>query len=258
MTWYDGQSHFARRLDGFDVNGLVRYFDTNTYYRQPVAKGPIRWREPIAVEEWRHAASVASGPVKAVLTGPYTLASLAKSDGFDLRRLTQDIADALANEVRSLRAAGATHVQIDEPALTRSPSDVRLVADAVEILAAEKGTLWLCLFPYFGPVAGILDDLASLPIDNLGLDLVDGARTWDALRETGPAIPLTFGVIDARNTKRDDPRRLAESILALKGRVPLQESYVSPSNGLEFLPRGRAREKLALVAETAKIVEAGL
>ncbi|HTD81006.1 MAG TPA: hypothetical protein VK723_02520, partial [Thermoplasmata archaeon] len=71
-------------------------------------------------------------------------------------------------------------------------------------------------------------------------------------------IPLTLGLVDARNTRRDDPRALAEAALRLKGKVPLEESFISPSNGLEFLPRGRAREKLGLVSETAKLVEAGL
>jgi len=37
VTWYDPLSHFAAKLDGFEVGALERYFDTNTYYRQPKA-----------------------------------------------------------------------------------------------------------------------------------------------------------------------------------------------------------------------------
>ena len=90
------------------------------------------------------------------------------------------------------------------------------------------------------------------------LDLVQGDATWKDLTKTGSKIPLTLGLVDARNTRRDDPRALAKAALRLKGKVPLEESFISPSNGLEFLPRGRAREKLGLVSETAKLVEAGL
>lgn len=258
VSWYDSQSHFARQLEGFEVSGLIRYFDTNTYYRQPVITGTVRWREPIVVDDWRHATSVASGRVKAVLTGPYTLATLAKSDGHDGNRLTRELADALANEVQALRNAGATHIQVDEPAITRSPQDVTLVRNGIEILASEKGNASLSLFTYFGSVAPILEDLAALPIDNLGLDLVQGASNWAAIAKASCGVPLTFGVVDARNTKRDDPHGLATSILALRSHAPLEECYVSPSNGLEFLPRGRAREKLGLVVETARLVEAGL
>ncbi len=258
VTWYDSQSHFAAALDGVEVDGLVRYFDTNTYYRQPVVRGPVRWREPAVVEEWRFASSVAGGPVKAVVTGPHTLASLSKADGADRRALALEFAAAVAREVRALREAGATHIQIDEPAITRAPKEIGILKEAIELVAAEKGPAWLCLFTYFGDVAGVLGDLAGLPIDNLGLDLVQGAKTAKALAKAGSGMPLTLGVVDARNTRRDDPKALAESLLRLKGKVPLPESHVSPSNGLEFLPRDRAREKLRLVAETARLVEAGL
>src|SRR3989442_13460686 len=81
VTWYDSQSHFARHLEGIEVDGLVRYFDTNTYYRQPIVRGTIRWREPALVDAWRYAASVAKIPVKAVPPGPDAPASLAKADG---------------------------------------------------------------------------------------------------------------------------------------------------------------------------------
>jgi 5-methyltetrahydropteroyltriglutamate--homocysteine methyltransferase len=258
VTWYDSQSHFARHFDGVEVDGLVRYFDTNTYYRQPVVGGPIRWREPTVVDEWRFAASLGAGPVKAVVTGPYTLASLAKADRRGKHEVVREFTDSIAKEIRALRAAGATHIQLDEPAITRTPRDAKLLAEAVEAIAAEKGKAWLSLFTYFGDVAGILDKLTALPIDNLGLDLVQGDRTWKALGSHGSGVPLTLGVIDARNTRRDDPKSAAKAALALKGKVPLDGSYVSPSNGLEFLPRDKAREKLRLVAETARLLEAGL
>ncbi|TLZ60197.1 MAG: hypothetical protein E6K16_06850, partial [Methanobacteriota archaeon] len=238
--------------------GLVRYFDTNTYYRQPVVKGPIRWREPALVDEWRYAASATPAPVKAVVTGPYTLASLSKADGRPRREVVREFASAVAQEVRSLREAGATHIQVDEPAITRAPKDVGFLREGLETIAAEKGSSWLCLFTFFGDAAGILGDLASLPIDNLGLDLVQGDRNWKALGKSGSEIPLTLGLVDARNTRRDDPNALSKAALTLDGKVPLEDSYVSPSNGLEFLPRAKAREKLGLVAETAKLLEAGL
>ena len=44
IRWDDGQTYIARKLEGFEATGLLRYFDTNTYYRQPVATGP-HWLE---------------------------------------------------------------------------------------------------------------------------------------------------------------------------------------------------------------------
>src|SRR3989304_68555 len=42
VRWYDPYSHFCRGLEGATINGLLRLFDTNVYFRQPVVKGPIR------------------------------------------------------------------------------------------------------------------------------------------------------------------------------------------------------------------------
>src|SRR5918999_3790710 len=41
VRWDDGQTRFAEGLEGFVVGGLIRYFDTNTYFRQPVVKGRV-------------------------------------------------------------------------------------------------------------------------------------------------------------------------------------------------------------------------
>jgi methionine synthase II (cobalamin-independent) len=61
-------------------------------------------------------------------------------------------------------------------------------------------------------------------------------------------------VVDARNTRREDPDALAARVRKLKDAVDLASAYLSPSNGLEFLPRDKAREKLAALVSTAKRV----
>ena len=53
IRWDDGQTYIARNLEGFEATGLLRYFDTNTYYRQPVATGPISWKGPITVSDYQ-------------------------------------------------------------------------------------------------------------------------------------------------------------------------------------------------------------
>ncbi|MCH7646376.1 MAG: methylcobamide--CoM methyltransferase, partial [Nitrospinae bacterium] len=76
IGWYDPISHLLRSVAGVEINGLLRYFDTNSYFRQPVIVGEIEVGEPQVVGEYRYAAGVASKPVKPVLTGAYTLAKL--------------------------------------------------------------------------------------------------------------------------------------------------------------------------------------
>lgn len=258
IRWYDSQSHIARGLPSVEIDGLVRYFDTNTYYRQPVVHHAISWKDPILVEEWNFAQANSKRPVKAVVTGPLTLASLALDKHYGKKRpIALDLATALAEEVGNLVRAGAKHIQIDEPILTRHPEDLGLAVEGLERIHSNMGTASLTLFTYFGDVAKIFADLAEAPADAIGLDLVQGSATWPAILKHGSDKPLVLGLIDARNTKKEDPGEVAKKVLTLKDKIDLKASSISPSNGLEFLPRDRAREKLRIVVAAAKKMGVG-
>ncbi|HEY6050711.1 MAG TPA: hypothetical protein VIZ58_05630, partial [Thermoanaerobaculia bacterium] len=241
-----------------EINGLVRYFDTNTYYRQPVVRGAVAWKEPLLLDDWKFAQSISKAPVKAVLTGPVTLASLALDKHYPSKKaLALDLATAIGEEVRVLAKGGATQIQIDEPILTGHPEDLPLVIETMERIRSQKGAAALTLFTYFGDVTTIYEDLLDAPTDLLGLDLVQGAATWPAVLKHGSSKPLVLGLIDARNTKEEDPSAVAKKVLALRGSVDLKSSYLSPSNGLEFLPRDRARRKLRILRAAADAVGVG-
>ena len=258
VSWNDSASHFSRSLAGIEVGGLVRYFDTNTYYRQPIVTGEVSWKTPVLVDEWRFAQEASSVPVKAVLTGPVTLASLALDRHYRKKRsLARALAQAVAQETAALRAAGAEHIQIDEPVLTRHPEDLSLVAETLEPIASRKGSAELVLATYFGDVAPIYGSLLKLPADAFLLDLVQGAKNWGALAKHASEKPLVLGVVDARNTRLEDPKALAARVRELRDSVDLKASYLSPSNGLEFLPRDRARQKLAVLVDAARRVGGG-
>src|SRR5438552_1732219 len=182
ISWYDSQSHFAGKLVSVETNGLVRYFDTNTYYRQPVVRGAVAWKGPVLADDWKFAQANSKVPVKAVLTGPVTLASLALDKHYRSKKaLALDLATAVGEEVGSLVQAGASNVQIDEPILTRYPGDLTLVSEALERIRSHKARSTLTLFTFFGDVAAIYKDLGDAPADILGLDLVQGSATWPVL-----------------------------------------------------------------------------
>ena len=258
IRWYDSQSHIARGLSSIEIDGLVRYFDTNTYYRQPVVLRAVSWKAPILVDEWKFAQANSKATVKAVLTGPLTLASLALDKHYRNKKLlTLDVATALGEEVAGLVRAGAKQIQIDEPILSRHPEDLGLATEGLERIRAHKGGATLTLFTYFGDVGTIFTDLVETPADAIGLDLVQGTATWSAVAKHGSDKALVLGLVDARNTKKEDPAAIAKKVRSLKDKIDLKTSSLSPSNGLEFLPRDRARQKLRILAAAAKKVGVG-
>jgi len=254
VTWYDPVSHFAAKLEGFEIGGLLRYFDTNTYYRQPRPKGKVRWTGAITVDDWMAASAASPAPVKAVVTGPYTLAVLSAGAASHVPDLAWELAVALGHELGNLVHAGATHLQVDEPALAGAKALPKGYDEIAKVLLEGQGRARSSLFIYFGGVGHLLPELLDLPFDVLGLDFVQGAGTLAALRTMQTEKQIAFGLVDARNTRLEDPKVIAKAVLGFEGRVPLEDSYLCPSNGLEYLPRSRAREKLKVLVYAAKIV----
>lgn len=257
IRWEDEQTYIARALDGMAINGLIRYFDSNTYYRQPICEGPIRWTRPISVRDYTFAAEHSRKPVKGALTGPYTLARLSQNKHYpSLREFVMALAEALNREARALQGAGAAYIQFDEPAILRHKEDWDLFASAMERLT-QGLTAKLALYTYFGDVSGIYPQILSLPFQVIGLDFVQGAHNWDVIGAAPFTKELGFGIINARNTKLESPAELYRAFDAIARIVPLDRVYVNPTSGLEFLPRERAQEKLANMARAVASYEAG-
>jgi len=77
VRWYDPISHLARPLANVTVNGLLRYFDTNFYFRQPVVRGAISRSAPVLLPEFevgRAAAAPRELATLAAARGPARLA----------------------------------------------------------------------------------------------------------------------------------------------------------------------------------------
>jgi 5-methyltetrahydropteroyltriglutamate--homocysteine methyltransferase len=253
VRWDDPLTRMAAGLEGFTVAGLLRFFDNNTYFRQPEVKGAVSRSEPVVVDEFRFAKENSAAPVKAVLCGPYTLAALSYDDHYrDLAALTRDLAAALNEEARDLAAAGATVIQFDEPALAavpgQPPGDVEALARVAESLVegVEATTI---LATYFGDVGSHGSAFFELPFDGFGLDFVAGPANFDAVAGIPAGRILQAGIADARNTKLETGEQLRGMIQRVQRHVDRERLWISPSCGLEFLPRETARRKLERLAE---------
>ena len=251
IRWSDPISHLAGKLAGVRVNGLLRFFDTNFYFRQPVVHGKLERTDPLLLDEFKFAQEKSSRPVKAVLTGPYTLARYSVEEnggagGFE--KVLEGYTAALAAEVAALAAAGAKVIQVEEPALLKHPEDFPRLERSLTALAMSKDSAQLALVFYFGDPAPVYDHLQTLPVDLLGLDFTYNPSLVDRVASNGTARTLMLGLVDGRNTRLEDPAAIARLIEKLARGADLNRAYLSPSCGLEFLPRDRARQKLRHLA----------
>ncbi|MBI4298793.1 MAG: methylcobamide--CoM methyltransferase [Chloroflexi bacterium] len=251
IRWEDGQTYFAGKIQGFRITGLIRYFDTNTYYRQPIAEERLQWQGPISLRDYRFAASISSKPVKAVITGPYTLAKLSKGPFYnDFKSLVMSLADILNQEAKALAQAGASVIQFDEPAILNNKGDFPLFQEAMNVLIRGVSSK-TALYTYFGDISDLHPGFFELPVHILGLDFVVGTRNWAFLKDFPTDKELGLGIIDARNTKLETVEKIIEAIERASKHVSLNRLHINPSCGLEFLPRSNAYSKLVRMVEAA-------
>lgn len=257
VRWEDIVTPFARHMAGFEIGGLLRFFDNNVYYRRPVCTGAVEWRGPATVEQFRFARSVATAPVKAVIPGPVTFAHLSIDEFYnDHVKFVMAVAEVLAQEAFELEAAGATVIQIDEPALLGAPEDLDLARRALNGMVGELTTAEVVLATYFGDAKRLGPEVFSLPVHAFGLDFISGPENREVVAAAPAGTRLQAGIVDARNTMLEPVDELAATIESLADVVGIENLWVAPSAGLEFLPREKAKNKLQRLVDAAKKVSA--
>src|SRR5256712_5118884 len=113
IRWDDALAPFVRAWGGVEQGSLERFYDNNTYFRQPVITGRVTSAGDTLARDFTFARSAAHAELKAAVCGPLTFASLAQDRhyrSFEDRVLA--VAHAPAAGVRGLKTAGASLVHV--------------------------------------------------------------------------------------------------------------------------------------------------
>jgi 5-methyltetrahydropteroyltriglutamate--homocysteine methyltransferase len=120
-------NRFATALDGVDLDHPGVALD-RTGHENPVPRvvGPIRRTRPVEVGDVEFLRAITDRRIKITVPGPFTMTQQAQDDHYgDGRSLALAYAEAVNEELRDLKAAGADVVQIDEPYLQARPDPAR-------------------------------------------------------------------------------------------------------------------------------------
>ncbi|MEM1873611.1 MAG: methionine synthase [Acidilobaceae archaeon] len=249
---------FAENIRGYEPGDWVRVFD-NVYFRKPVIASKLEWVKPMTVSDWLYASSISRGrPVKAILTGPYTMYEWSFDLHYrDRREAVLELARILRREVEEYVRLGARYIQVDEPALSTRPTreDAELLKEALDVMlrgVEAKRILHVC----YGRLERILPYILDYPVDQFDLEMKNsGFRLLRYLKEYGYNKEIGYGVVDVHSTRVETVAEVKEAIdLLMKADIVGPEKvYVDPDCGLKRLPRGIAREKLRVMAEAARL-----
>jgi 5-methyltetrahydropteroyltriglutamate--homocysteine methyltransferase len=257
-------NRFATALEGVDLDEPGVALD-RTGNENPVPRvvGPIRRTRPVEVRDVELARSLTGRRLKITVPGPFTMTQQAQNDHYpDERSLALAYAEAVNEELRDLKAAGADVVQIDEPYLQARPEAARDYAlDAIDgaLVGIEGETVLHTCFGYAHIVKDrpsgypFLSELAGCSATHLSLEAAQPGLDPELLRDlSGKTIVL--GVLDLGAAEVETPEVVAGRIRRALAVVPPERLVVAPDCGMKYLPRERAFGKLRAMVEGARIV----
>ena len=242
--------YFSKRIEGFEEGGTVRCYG-NRYYKRPVVKRKIEWKGPLIMDTWKYAQRLTHKPVKAVLTGPFSLMDWSFNEYYESReKLCADVAAVLRKEIGHLVEAGARIVQLDELALPSDPAGFAIAREAIEELT--RGTKAYFILRYgFGDLASVWPAMRKLPVDNFHLEMANSGFAGLALLKKYPTTKdVSIGVIKSHSRTIETPRQITDAIKKALKVVPMKRLWLSTDGGLKTRTVDEAIGKLAVLAKT--------
>ncbi len=219
------------------------------------------------VAEFRYASGRTRRPLKVTLPGPYTLSGRLRTGPGEVYRERDAAAEAfvpiLRAELEGLVAAGASHIQIDDPSPAihpDAPSDFAALFNAAvdPIVGKVRLGAHLCFGNYLGrPLARrtyrpVLDAMLGFRVDELVLEFAN--REMAEVEILGEIVSagrdVAAGVVDVKNYHLESADEVAERTDAvLAAGVPAAKLTLVPDCGFSQTARWATLAKLrALVA----------
>jgi 5-methyltetrahydropteroyltriglutamate--homocysteine methyltransferase len=251
IRWDDLLTPFAKNIKGCEVNGLLRFFDNNFYYRKPVIKSKMVFKDFTTLADFKFARANSNKSLKVVLPGCLTFSGLSLDEYYkDLTSFGLDYTQILKKEIQGLDLEGVEYIQLDEPSLCFLPREINLLKESLStIFSGIKAKT--VLFLYFGSVKNLVPEIFDLPSDIIGIDLVSKPENLSFILEADLKKELILGCVDARNTRMEDEREILKLVEKVSKKISPEKIYISPSCGLEFLPHENALKKLKLLSSIA-------
>lgn len=236
-----------------DVKALAmkKWFNTNYHYLVPEIEDSTEIKlvgnKPIA--EYLEAKELGV-ETNVALVGPFTLLNLAK---YTMTKTKEDFIDAViagyTELLGRLDEVGAGWVQFDEPCAVKDidAKEAELFTDIYTKLLAAKKNVKVLLQTYFGDVRDIYNKLITLDFDGIGIDFVEGSKSFDLVAGHGfPKGKLLFaGLVNGKNIWRNDYRKTLAAIgtIVSKGGINKEQIVLGTSCSLLHVPNSLSGEK---------------
>jgi 5-methyltetrahydropteroyltriglutamate--homocysteine methyltransferase len=246
LRWQDIFRPLADGLGAKKAEELVRWFDTNTFYRAP----EIESLDHPQVDAVKPASSVPT-PRVVTLPSPFVF-SRATHQSTDRNRLMQEIAEKLLRPaIETAVAAEAKVIHLEEPWLTYygiEPGDWKPFERSLAVLKGSSAAV--ILHCYFGDAGPYIEQLLKLPVDGIGVDLMetDVGELGTSWRDKS----LLIGCMNGRSSVLEPAEEIVELTQRIADTIAPRNLYLSSNCELQYLPTGVAENKVRRLGEVAR------
>ncbi|MCX7906539.1 MAG: 5-methyltetrahydropteroyltriglutamate--homocysteine S-methyltransferase [Bacteroidetes bacterium] len=254
---------FAERLEGFHLNpgGWVLSYGSRVY-RPPILSGPARRTRPLILEELRYAQSLTHKPVKAILTGPITLAAWSYlPEGASFAQVVLNLAEALSEEVRAIEEAGFRFLQIDEPALLEKlplrasdrPAYLELVREAFRRAVPVGPRVQVHVHLCYSDYAVLRPFLEAIDPDVVSIEASrQEPRFLEALKGLG--LSVGPGAFDVHSPQEVSPEEVTRRLEAYLRYITPERLWVNPDCGLKTRTWQEVERNLWAMVQAARVL----
>ncbi len=262
LRWDDMLAHPLAVHDAVETRGIVRYYDNNNFYREPVVTDELGFSGDVADELDSAAELLDDGDdLQAVLPGPYSLADLATDEYYGDEA---DFLAAIANFLEGEIEAFPDHETLFllEPSLVENApgdgTDAR-ASEAIDQVASATDAE-VVVQPYWGALEEkVYAHLLDADIDAVGFDFV--ANQEDNvynIQEYGATDGISLGLADGQSTLVEDAEAVRDRVDWVFDQAPVsafETVYLTTNTETFYLPYAKFEEKLAVLAEAADLAE---
>ncbi|GAB7020581.1 5-methyltetrahydropteroyltriglutamate--homocysteine methyltransferase [Halostagnicola bangensis] len=261
LRWDDMLAHPLAVHDAVETRGIVRYYDNNNFYREPVVSGELDFSGDIASELEATSELAPDADLQAVLPGPYSLAELATDEHYDDEAdFLGAVADFLAGEVEAFPEVETLYLL--EPSLVEDAPEDGLderASEAIDTVAAATDAN-VVAHPYWGALEEkTYAHLLDADIDAVGFDFVSEQEdNLYNIQEYGATDEISLGLVDGQNTLVEDPEAVRDRTDWVFDQIPVTDFetvYLTTNTGTFHLPYNKHEAKLEILAEAADLAE---
>jgi 5-methyltetrahydropteroyltriglutamate--homocysteine methyltransferase len=248
IDWDDNIRPFTDNLKGIEKGPLTRYYENNTFYRQPIITNKITTSGKILKNNICFNLFSDKSKPKVDILDPFTFYDLSANEFYKSEEeAINAFADIIKKELNSIKK-DIELIQFNAPSLARVKEKEQLDIIRKAMVKIVKGLdVTTCLNLWGSDVSDTLEAFQDFPVDIIGIDFT--TSKIDKFDQIDINKGLACGLIDAKNTKMEKTSEIIRELKNIKELFKPTSLAVIPSWDFELIPETFACKKLDIMKQ---------